>query len=120
MPSLATRTRSQCLRFHSRGSLSRASELNAGGILGGGRYGVQDLISSDSTHLPEIRHDIRLITEATTRGLSENLDRDAKKVQKRRQMLQDQEARVKKKINEESEHMSSPWIDSLGCNKFVS
>jgi hypothetical protein len=37
MPSRATRIRSQCLWFRGRGSLSRASELDAGGIFGGGQ-----------------------------------------------------------------------------------
>jgi tuftelin-interacting protein 11 len=63
--------------------------------------------STDSTRLPEIRHNIRLITEATTRDL-ESLAREAKEVQKRRQTLQDEEARLKKRIDEEAERVSFP------------
>jgi tuftelin-interacting protein 11 len=63
--------------------------------------------STDSTRLPEIRHNIRLITEATTRDL-ESLAREAKEIRKRRQTLQDEETRLKKKIDEEAERMSFP------------
>jgi len=46
LPGLATRTRSQCLGFRGCGSLSCASELDAGGIFGGDRYSVHGLAHS--------------------------------------------------------------------------
>jgi tuftelin-interacting protein 11 len=61
--------------------------------------------STDSTRIPEVRHNVRLIVEATTRDL-EGLAREAKEVQKRRKTLQDEEARLKKKVGEEAERTS--------------
>lgn len=66
--------------------------------------------STDSTRLPEVRHNIRLITEATTRDL-EGLAREAKEIQKRRQTLQNEEARLKKRIDEEAERTSFLYMD---------
>jgi tuftelin-interacting protein 11 len=61
--------------------------------------------STDSTRIPEVRHNVRLIVEATTRDL-EGLAREAKEVQKRRKTLQAEEARLKKKVSEEAERTS--------------
>jgi tuftelin-interacting protein 11 len=73
--------------------------------------------STDSTRIPEVRHNVRLVVEATTRDL-EGLAREAKEVQKRRRTLQDEEARLKKKVNEEAECTSfrlyQPYTDANG------
>jgi tuftelin-interacting protein 11 len=61
--------------------------------------------STDSTRIPEVRHNIRLIVETSTRDL-EGLAREAKENQRRRKTLQDEEARLKKKVNEEAERTS--------------
>jgi tuftelin-interacting protein 11 len=58
--------------------------------------------STDSTHIPEVRHNVRLIAEAAARDL-EGLAREAKEIQKRRQTVQGEEARLRKKVNEEAE-----------------
>ncbi|KAI9510519.1 TFP11-domain-containing protein [Russula earlei] len=58
--------------------------------------------STDSTRMPEVRHNVRLIAEAATRDL-EGLAREAKEIQRRRQALQDEQARLRKKIDEEEE-----------------
>jgi tuftelin-interacting protein 11 len=61
--------------------------------------------STDSTRIPEVRHNVRLIAEAAARDL-EGLAREAKEIRKRRQTLQDEEARLRKKIDEEAERTS--------------
>lgn len=71
--------------------------------------------STDSTRLPEIRHNIRLITEAATRDL-EGLAREGKEIQKRRQTLQDEEARLRKRIDEEAERTSF-GLDQIDLSK---
>ena len=58
--------------------------------------------STDSTRIPEVRHNVRLIAEAAARDL-EGLAREAKEIKKRRQTVQGEEARLRKKINEEAE-----------------
>jgi len=60
--------------------------------------------STDSTRIPEVRHNVRLIAEAATRDL-EGLAREAKEIQKRRQTVQGEEVRLRKKIDEEAERM---------------
>jgi tuftelin-interacting protein 11 len=61
--------------------------------------------STDSTRIPEVRHNVRLIAEAAARDL-EGLAREAKEIRKRRRTLQDEEARLRKKIDEEAERTS--------------
>ncbi|KAI0306082.1 GC-rich sequence DNA-binding factor-like protein-domain-containing protein [Multifurca ochricompacta] len=61
--------------------------------------------STDSTRIPEVRHNVRLIAEAAARDL-EGLAREAKEIQKRRKALQDEEARLTKKVSEEAELIS--------------
>jgi tuftelin-interacting protein 11 len=58
--------------------------------------------STDSTRIPEVRHNVRLIAEAAARDL-EGLAREAKDIRKRRQTLEDEQARLRKRINEEAE-----------------
>ena len=58
--------------------------------------------STDSTRIPEVRHNVRLIAEAAARDL-EGLAREAKEIQRRRLTVQGEEARLRKKINEEAE-----------------
>ena len=58
--------------------------------------------STDSTRIPEVRHNVRLIAEAAARDL-EGLAREAKEIQKRKQTVRDEEARLRKKIDEEAE-----------------
>ncbi|KAI0272323.1 GC-rich sequence DNA-binding factor-like protein-domain-containing protein [Gloeopeniophorella convolvens] len=61
--------------------------------------------STDSTRIPEVRHNIRLIAEAASRDL-EGLAREAKEIQTRRKALQDEDARLRKRISEEAELIS--------------
>lgn len=61
--------------------------------------------STDSTRIPEVRHNVRLIAEAAARDL-EGLAREAKEIQKRKTSLQDEEIRLNKKNHEEAERMS--------------
>lgn len=61
--------------------------------------------STDSTRIPEVRHNVRLIAEAAARDL-EGLAREAKEIQKRRKTLQDESVRLSKKIQEEAELIS--------------
>ncbi|KAH9000090.1 TFP11-domain-containing protein [Lactarius akahatsu] len=61
--------------------------------------------STDSTRIPEVRHNVRLIAEAAARDL-EGLAREAKEIQKRRKTLQDEAVRLSKKIQEEAELIS--------------
>jgi tuftelin-interacting protein 11 len=61
--------------------------------------------STDSTRIPEVRHNVRLIAEAAARDL-EGLAREAKEIRKRRQTVQDEEARLRKRIHEEAERTS--------------
>ena len=63
--------------------------------------------STDSTRIPEVRHNVRLIAEAAARDL-EGLAREAKEIQKRRLTVQGEEARLRKKINEEAERKLFP------------
>jgi tuftelin-interacting protein 11 len=63
--------------------------------------------STDSTRIPEVRHNVRLIAEAAARDL-EGLAREAKEIQRRRQTVQGEEARLRKKINEEAERKLFP------------
>ena len=63
--------------------------------------------STDSTRIPEVRHNVRLIAEAAARDL-EGLAREAKDIRKRRQTLEDEQARLRKRINEEAERTSFP------------
>ena len=63
--------------------------------------------STDSTRIPEVRHNVRLIAEAAARAL-EGLAREAKEIQKRRLTVQGEEARLRKKINEEAERKLFP------------
>ena len=63
--------------------------------------------STDSTRIPEVRHNVRLIAEAAARDL-EGLAREAKEIQKRKQTVRDEEARLRKKINEEAERKLFP------------
>jgi tuftelin-interacting protein 11 len=58
--------------------------------------------STDSTRIPEVRHNVRLIAEAAARDL-EGLAREAKDIRKRRQTLEDEQTRLRKRINEEAE-----------------
>jgi tuftelin-interacting protein 11 len=61
--------------------------------------------STESTRMLEVRHNVRLIVESTTRDL-QGLAGEAKEIQKRRKTLQDEEARLKEKISEEAERTS--------------
>jgi tuftelin-interacting protein 11 len=61
--------------------------------------------STDSTRIPEVRHNVRLIAEAAARDL-EGLAREAKEIQKRKQTVRGEEARLRKKIDEEAERTS--------------
>ena len=63
--------------------------------------------STDSTRIPEVRHNVRLIAEAAAGDL-EGLAREAKEIQKRRLTVQGEEARLRKKINEEAERKLFP------------
>lgn len=65
--------------------------------------------STDSTRIPEVRHNVRLIAEAAARDL-EGLAREAKEIQKRRKTLHDEELRLNKKIHEEAERTSFPLV----------
>lgn len=63
--------------------------------------------STDSTRIPEVRHNVRLIAEAAARDL-EGLAREAKDIQKRKQAVREEETRLRRKIDEEAERMSFP------------
>jgi tuftelin-interacting protein 11 len=64
--------------------------------------------------MPEVRHNVRLIAEAAARDL-EGLAREAKDIQKRRRTIEEEEARLRKKIDEEAERTSFPEIDLPKC-----
>jgi len=63
--------------------------------------------STDSTRIPEVRHNVRLIAEAAARDL-EGLAREAKDIQNRRRTIGDEEARLRRKVDEEAERTSFP------------
>ena len=51
--------------------------------------------------LPEVRHNLRLITEAATRDL-DSLAREANQVQMRRKAIEAEDQRLKKQIEDEA------------------
>ncbi|KAI0060706.1 TFP11-domain-containing protein [Artomyces pyxidatus] len=61
--------------------------------------------STDPTRMPEVRHNLRLITEAATSDL-DGLAREAKEIQKRRKAIQEEDTRLKKRISDEAELIS--------------
>ncbi|KAI0319971.1 GC-rich sequence DNA-binding factor-like protein-domain-containing protein [Amylostereum chailletii] len=58
--------------------------------------------STDPTRIPEVRHNLRLITDAATSDL-EGLAREAKEIQRRRNAIRDENARLAKRVNDEAE-----------------
>lgn len=54
--------------------------------------------------LPEIRHNLRLITE-TCKGDLDGLAKEARTLQERRQWVQQEDARLRKKVQDEAECM---------------
>ncbi|KAI0042281.1 TFP11-domain-containing protein [Auriscalpium vulgare] len=61
--------------------------------------------STDPTRIPEVRHNLRLLTETATSDL-DGLAREAKEIQKRRKAIQDEDTRLKKKVADEAELIS--------------
>ncbi|KAA1469025.1 TFP11-domain-containing protein [Dentipellis sp. KUC8613] len=58
--------------------------------------------TTDAERIPEVRHNIRLISETATGDL-EALAREAKDIQRRRQTIQEEDLRLRKKVEEEAE-----------------
>lgn len=63
--------------------------------------------STDPTRIPEVRHNIRLVFEASKADL-DGLAREAKALEERRKWARNEEARLSKKVQDEAERMSVP------------
>ncbi|KAH9930300.1 GC-rich sequence DNA-binding factor-like protein-domain-containing protein [Fomitopsis serialis] len=61
--------------------------------------------TSDPMRLPEVRHNLRLITEAC-KGDLDGLAKEAKALGERKKWIQAEDARLRKKVNEEAELIS--------------
>jgi tuftelin-interacting protein 11 len=67
--------------------------------------------------MPEIRHNLRLITDACKSSL-DGLAREAKALQERKKWIADEDARLKKKIDEEADRkppFSKTYEKILNC-----
>jgi tuftelin-interacting protein 11 len=62
--------------------------------------------STDPDRIPEVRHNIRLIAESCKSDL-DGLAREAKALEDRKKWLIDEDARLRKKVEEEAERESS-------------
>jgi tuftelin-interacting protein 11 len=58
--------------------------------------------STDSTRMPELRHNLRLISE-TSKTDVDGLAREAKALENRRKFLTQEDARLRKRVAEEAE-----------------
>lgn len=58
--------------------------------------------TSDSTRIPEVRHNLRLVVESAKTDL-EGLAREAKALEARKKYLREEDARLRKKIKDEAE-----------------
>lgn len=74
--------------------------------------------STDPTRIPEVRHNLRLITEACKTNL-DGLAREAKALQDRKRFIAQESARLQKQVADESDCKSwqnfllRPWADSV-------
>lgn len=62
--------------------------------------------TADPMRLPEIRHNLRLITEACKTDL-DGLAREAKVLEERKNFIRNEDARLRKRVNEEAERKSA-------------
>jgi tuftelin-interacting protein 11 len=58
--------------------------------------------STDPTRLPEVRHNLKLITEACKNNL-DGLAREAKALEERKKWIADEDVRLRKKAEEEAD-----------------
>lgn len=61
--------------------------------------------SADPTRIPEVRHNLRLIADACKNNL-DGLAREAKALEERKRWIIDEDARLRKKIDEEADRES--------------
>lgn len=60
--------------------------------------------STDPTRIPEVRHNLRLIAEACKIDL-EGLAREAKALEARKKWIQEEDMRLRKRVEDEAERM---------------
>jgi tuftelin-interacting protein 11 len=58
--------------------------------------------SSDSTRIPEVRHNLRLIVESSKNDLN-GLAREARTLEERKKWIRQEDVRLRKKLEEEAE-----------------
>ncbi|OBZ73835.1 Tuftelin-interacting protein 11 [Grifola frondosa] len=58
--------------------------------------------TADATRLPEVRHNLRLITE-TCKGDLDGLAREARALEERKKWIRDEDVRLRKRVQEEAE-----------------
>ena len=60
--------------------------------------------TTDPMRLPEIRHNLRLITE-TCKGDLDGLAKEARSLQERRKWVQQEDEHIRKKVEDEAERL---------------
>lgn len=63
--------------------------------------------TTDPMRLPEVRHNLRLITEAC-KGDLDGLAREARALEERKKWIKQEDARLRKKVEEEAERKFIP------------
>jgi len=58
--------------------------------------------TSDTTRIPEVRHNLRLVVEST-KGDLEGLAREAKALEARKKHLREEDARLRRRIKDEAD-----------------
>lgn len=67
--------------------------------------------SNDPTRIPEVRHNIRLIADVCKSDL-DNLAREAKALAERKKWITTEDARLRKKVEDEAERKEASDISS--------
>ncbi|VDC06053.1 unnamed protein product [Peniophora sp. CBMAI 1063] len=75
--------------------------------------------TSDSTRIPEVRHNLRLITEAATADL-QGLAREGAEIQKRRKTIQSEDMRLRKRVSDEADLIARMQKVHLVCDDIQS
>lgn len=74
--------------------------------------------STDPTRLPEVRYNLRAIVDHSVSEI-DRLAREARKGRIRQQAIREEDARLKKRVTEEAERMSSLSYISFSTDFFV-
>ena len=74
--------------------------------------------TSDSARIPEVRHNLRLITEAATADL-QGLAREGAEIQKRRKTIQAEDVRLRKRVTDEAERKYFTCFFKLICSSIL-